>query len=74
MYMHIVLSTLPLQTCSRILLAVADRHKFLDKLKRPTLSALARKAIAKEINEKCKKTTTCPHCAAVNGILRGVPL
>ena len=28
---------------------------------------MARKSIAKKINEKCKKISVCPHCGASNG-------
>jgi len=57
-----------LQTCSHVLLPATDRQVFLDMLKRPTLSSLARKGIAKKINEKWKKTATCPYCGATNGL------
>jgi DNA-directed RNA polymerase III subunit RPC1 len=55
------------KTCSWVLLSPGDRQAFLDLLKRPTLSATARKAIAKKINEKCRKLSSCPHCSAANG-------
>ena len=31
------------------------------------MSSLARKNIAKKINEKCKKVLLCPRCGAING-------
>jgi DNA-directed RNA polymerase III subunit RPC1 len=55
------------KTCSRVLLSPVDRQVFLDLLKRPALSAQARKAIAKKINEKCRKVSSCHHCSASNG-------
>ena len=57
----------PLQTCSRILLRAADKRTFLQALRRPTLSVQARKAIAKKINDKCRKLTVCTHCRGLNG-------
>lgn len=55
------------KTCSRVLLHGTERQAFLDLLKRPTLSSLAKKGIAKKINDKCKKVSSCPHCGALNG-------
>eukprot|EP00731_Ephydatia_muelleri_P022715 Em0015g298a len=55
------------KTCSRALLQGTERQAFLDLLKRPTLSSLAKKGIAKKINDKCKKASSCPHCGALNG-------
>ena len=31
------------------------------------LSTLARKSLAKKINEKCRKVLYCPFCGGVNG-------
>ena len=55
------------QACSHVLLTGEVRDKFLDALRRPSLSALARKNIAKQINEKARKVAKCPYCEAVNG-------
>ena len=42
---------------------------FIDHLRRPAISSLARKNIAKKINEKCKKVLLCPKCGGINGRL-----
>lgn len=59
---------LSLKTCSRVMLIGDERKKFIDLLRRPNLSSLARKAIAKKISEKCKKVVVCPHCGGINGM------
>ena len=56
------------QTCSRVLLPMEERKPFIDRLSSPTLSILARKKLAKKINEKCRKIGFCPYCTAVNGV------
>lgn len=55
------------KTCSRVLLNGKERAPFLASLRRPTLSALARKSLAKKMNEKCRKVLFCPFCGSVNG-------
>ncbi len=50
-----------------MLLSVDDRQSFLELLRRPNLSSLARKIIHKKINDKCKKVSKCPRCEGVNG-------
>ena len=50
-----------------MLLSATERQSFIELLRRPNLSALARKSINKKINEKCKKVSKCPHCGSVNG-------
>lgn len=55
------------KTCSRVLLSSSDHGAFLELMDRPGLSSLARKALRKKINDKCKKSSICPHCRALNG-------
>ncbi len=50
-----------------MLLSDADKQSFIELLRRPNLSSLARKIINKKINDKCKKCTKCHFCSAVNG-------
>lgn len=66
---HVVfmLCSCAVQACSRVLLIGEVRDKFLDALRRPSLSALARRNIAKQISEKARKVSKCPYCEAVNG-------
>lgn len=51
-----------------MLLPASDHYAFLEVLHRPSLSSLARRSIAKKINDKCKKVAVCPHCGATNGM------
>jgi len=55
------------QTCSRVLLHPQDKELLRVQLLRPGLSALARKGLAKKINEKCRKIQFCPYCGRFNG-------
>ena len=55
-----------LQSCSRILLPPDVRQSFLDKFKRP-MTYLQRKSAKKTVWEKCKKSSKCPYCGAING-------
>lgn len=71
---ELVVCSCAVQACSRVLLTGEVREKFLDALRRPSLSALARKSIAKQINEKARKVTKCPYCEAVNGECRACDL
>ena len=64
---HALLLVLSLQTCSRVLLNGEVRGRFLEALRKPSLSALARRNIAKQISEKARKVSKCPYCEAVNG-------
>jgi len=58
------------KTCSHVLLPASDHYAFLEVLRRPSLSSLARRSIAKKINDKCKKVAVCPHCGATNGTVK----
>ncbi|KAI8880930.1 beta and beta-prime subunits of DNA dependent RNA-polymerase [Backusella circina FSU 941] len=60
------------KTCSRVMLEEPDRRAFLRRLRAPGLDNLQRNRIIKAINEKCKKVTYCPHCSAVNGVVKKV--
>ena len=56
-----------LKMCSKVLLTAEDRASFIDSLRRPSLSSVARKAITKKIINKCKAMTRCMYCNAING-------
>ncbi|KAI9305749.1 hypothetical protein BJ944DRAFT_161146 [Cunninghamella echinulata] len=60
------------KTCSRVMLVEADRRKYLKRLRGTGLDNLQRTRIIKSINDKCKKVTYCPHCNAVNGVVKKV--
>lgn len=50
----------------------SDRRMYLRRLRAPGLDNLQRNRIIKQVNEKCKKVTYCPHCNAVNGVVKKV--
>ena len=60
--------------CSRVLLPPAERLKFQKQMLHPmTRSDYIRKsAVSKRILERCKKTRECPHCHALNGVVKKV--
>ncbi|KAI8635919.1 hypothetical protein BD408DRAFT_426964 [Parasitella parasitica] len=60
------------KTCSLVMLDEADRRMYLRRLRAPGLDNLQRNRIIKQINDKCKKVTYCPHCNAVNGVVKKV--
>ncbi|CAO3643339.1 unnamed protein product [Cunninghamella echinulata] len=60
------------KTCSRVMLVEADRRKYLKRLRGTGLDNLQRTRIIKSINDKCKRVTYCPHCNAVNGVVKKV--
>lgn len=60
------------KTCAKILLVEVDRRKYLLKFRRPHLENQQRIKIAKEVNTICRKVIFCPHCKAINGIVRKV--
>lgn len=49
-----------------------DRRAFLRRLRAPGLDNLQRNRIIKQVNDRCKKVTYCPHCNAVNGVVKKV--
>lgn len=58
------------QTCSRILLDSAQHRKFLALFRRPNLDSLTVAALSKQLSALCRKCTTCPHCGAINGVVK----
>ncbi|ENN81759.1 hypothetical protein YQE_01852, partial [Dendroctonus ponderosae] len=56
--------------CSSVLLPKDEKMPYRMKLSNPRLSYMTRKIIRKKIVEKCKKVSKCPHCKAVNGIVK----
>ncbi|CAG2111312.1 unnamed protein product, partial [Medioppia subpectinata] len=60
--------------CSRVLLPNELRNRFIWKFRKPDLSFLEKKAIHKEIVDKCKKVKSCPFCATFNGPVKKVSL
>jgi len=59
--------------CSRILLDVPERRRYLRSMRRPGMDNLQRTGISKRIMEECRKKKNCPYCGAVNGTVRKVP-
>ncbi|ORZ16350.1 hypothetical protein BCR42DRAFT_414870 [Absidia repens] len=60
------------KTCSCVMLEEPDRRSYLKRLRSPGLDNYQRNRIIKAINDKCKKVTYCPHCKAVNGVVKKV--
>ncbi|OTB09250.1 hypothetical protein M426DRAFT_316541 [Hypoxylon sp. CI-4A] len=58
--------------CSRVLLTESEKRSYLKELRRPFIDNMRRSAIAKKINDICKKPKNCPYCGAVNGQIRKV--
>jgi len=58
------------KSCSSVLLNDKLRAVFGSKLKKPNLPYLTKKNLRKEILEKCKKVSICPHCNAKNGTVK----
>lgn len=56
--------------CTRVLLTPNEIYKFHNKIRNPNLSYLVRKAIRKQIHDKAKKTSICPHCGETNGVVK----
>ncbi|POY73995.1 putative DNA-directed RNA polymerase [Rhodotorula taiwanensis] len=60
------------KTCSRILLDSAQHRKYLALFRRPNLDSLTIAALAKQLSALCRKCTTCPHCGALNGVVKKI--
>ncbi|RWS14621.1 DNA-directed RNA polymerase III subunit RPC1-like protein, partial [Dinothrombium tinctorium] len=62
------------KTCSRVLLLEKDRIRYTFRLRKPELSYLEKKALHKDVIDKCKKVRKCPYCNAYNGQVKKVAL
>ncbi|ERL89280.1 hypothetical protein D910_06653 [Dendroctonus ponderosae] len=76
-HIHVVAKSLYNQDLGRTPISYGVLDRRLDekmpyrmKLSNPRLSYMTRKIIRKKIVEKCKKVSKCPHCKAVNGIVK----
>jgi DNA-directed RNA polymerase III subunit RPC1 len=58
--------------CARILLDDNQQRQYLKMLRTPNIDNLRRTGICKKINEQCKKARTCPHCGAINGVVKKI--
>jgi DNA-directed RNA polymerase III subunit RPC1 len=56
--------------CSRVLLDDNQGRQYLKMLRTPNMDNLRRMGICKKINEQCKKARSCPHCGAINGVVK----
>lgn len=56
--------------CARVLLTSAESQIYRAKVRNPALSYLVRKALRKQIQDKAKKKTICPHCGDINGVVK----
>lgn len=59
-----------LQSCSRVLLPDKERKSLKVKVMNPALPYLIRKALRKQILDKAKKISICPHCRDLNGTVK----
>nr|XP_032834584.1 DNA-directed RNA polymerase III subunit RPC1 isoform X1 [Petromyzon marinus] len=58
------------KSCSRVLLRPAERSALLESLRRPGLKYLHKRSLKRTATERCRKTQRCPHCGAVNGVVK----
>ncbi|KAI1301533.1 DNA-directed RNA polymerase III subunit RPC1 [Halotydeus destructor] len=72
-YITCILQTI-CKKCSKVLLPPDLRATYSLRLKKPDLSYLEKKALQKDICDKCKKIKSCPFCGAVNGQVKKVGL
>lgn len=61
---------LSLQSCSHVLLPDKERKPCRMKVMNPSLPYLVRKAFRKQILDKAKKISVCPHCGELNGTVK----
>ncbi|KAL0272113.1 UNVERIFIED_CONTAM: hypothetical protein PYX00_005208 [Menopon gallinae] len=71
-YFHSVITILQTicKTCSHVLLPEELKKGYRLKLLNPKFLYLARKALRKQIHEKAKKTSICPYCKGLNGVVK----
>ncbi|GAA5869946.1 hypothetical protein JCM1840_007679 [Sporobolomyces johnsonii] len=60
------------KTCSRILLDSTQHRRFLAQFRRPNLDTLTIASLSKQLSSLCRKCTTCPHCGAINGVVKKI--
>ena len=60
--------------CSRVLVPIDLRNRYVWKFRKPDLTFLEKKAIHKEVVDKCKKVKYCPFCGAFNGPVKKIAL
>lgn len=60
------------KTCAHVLVEDNVKRSHLKRLRVPTLDGIRRREILKALNLLCKKTSVCPHCAAINGMVKKV--
>ncbi|KAF7991817.1 hypothetical protein HCN44_010618 [Aphidius gifuensis] len=56
--------------CSRVMLDPDLKNEYLRKSKNSKLDYVAKKILKKQILEKVKKTTICPYCKELNGVVK----
>ncbi|KAG8300593.1 DNA-directed RNA polymerase III subunit RPC1 [Homalodisca vitripennis] len=56
--------------CAHVLLNDKERMSYYAKVRNPNLTYLARKAIRKQIQDRAKKVSICPHCGDINGTIK----
>ncbi|KAH0566504.1 hypothetical protein GP486_000085 [Trichoglossum hirsutum] len=56
--------------CARVLLVEADQRSYLRDLRQQGIDSMRRTQVCKKINDQCRKARTCPHCGAINGVVK----
>jgi DNA-directed RNA polymerase III subunit RPC1 len=67
---NLIMHLMYLQSCSRVLLPDKERKSLKVKVMNPALPYLIRKALRKQILDKAKKISICPHCRDLNGTVK----
>ena len=62
------------KTCSRVLVPPAERARIARQMAHPLVATdyIRRAAAVKRVVERCKKVRECPHCQALNGLVKKV--
>ncbi|XP_008558065.1 DNA-directed RNA polymerase III subunit RPC1 [Microplitis demolitor] len=56
--------------CSHVMLNEKDKALYMNRVSNPNIGYLTRKALRKQILEKLKKVSVCPHCHELNGTVK----
>ncbi|KAH0542064.1 hypothetical protein FGG08_003529 [Glutinoglossum americanum] len=56
--------------CARVLLTEDEQYSYLRDLRTPNIDNMRRTQICKKINDQCRKARSCPHCGAINGVVK----
>ena len=61
------------QQCARLIITDAERDVFIRKLRNPNIESGAKVRLYQKLVKMCRKNlAACPHCGAVNGLIRKI--